>query len=62
MKRLFKGILKLSVCTLKLDPVKYAAYELLRQVVKNGAKLIAKSTKNTMDDKLVNQIEIALKK
>jgi hypothetical protein len=54
------GSLILSI--LKLDPVKLAVYHLTKEIVIHGAKALSKSTKNTLDDKIVENINQALRK
>jgi hypothetical protein len=55
-KKIGLGILGL----VKLDPVKYALYQVGKLIVIHGSKALAKSTKNSLDDKIVAKIEVAL--
>ncbi len=58
IKKVSMGVLSI----LKLDPVKYALYHLTKQLVIHGAKALSKSTKNTLDDKIVGKISKCLNK
>jgi len=57
---MFKKISLGVLAIVKLDPVKYALYQVGKLVVIYGSKALAKSTKNTLDDKIVAKIEVAL--
>ena len=62
MKFIMKKTGSLILSILKLDPVKLAFYHLTKEIVIHGAKTLSKSTKNSLDDKIVENINKALRK
>jgi hypothetical protein len=52
-KNILKGGYKLALSTLKLDPVKFAIYEVARLSVLVGLKMIKNSPKNTLHEDIV---------
>ena len=62
MKFIIRKTGSLILSVLKLDPVKLAFYHLTKEIVIHGAIALSKSTKNTLDDKIVKNINNALRK
>ena len=62
MKLIMKKTMSLILAIIKLGHVKLVFYHITKEVVIHGANALSKSTKNTLDDKIVIEINKALRK
>jgi len=62
MIKFFKVLNTAIIAAIKLDPIKYGAYLLIKKLVICGSRVLIKSTRNKLDDAIFNPVIDALDK